>query len=58
MTGSHPLPLDLRASVFAQKELSPPLTSTNGLRFDLVLTWNVLKTLARAGTQPREPARH
>jgi hypothetical protein len=58
MTGSHPLPLDLRASWFAQKELSPPITSTNDLRFDLVLTWNVLKTLARAGTVPREPSRH
>jgi hypothetical protein len=52
-TGSFPLPLDLRASWFAQKEISAPVTSTNDLRIDVVLTWNVLNTLKRAGNVPR-----
>jgi len=51
-TGSFPLPLDLRASWFVQKEISPPLTSTNDVRVDLILTWNVLNTLKRAGAVP------
>ena len=51
-TGSFPLPLHLSASWFVQKEISPPATSSNDVRFDLALTWNVLKTLRRAGAVP------
>ncbi len=50
--GSFPLPLDLSASWFVQKEISPPVTSSNDVRVDLALTWNVLKTLKRAGAVP------
>ena len=50
--GSIPLPLDLSASWFVQKEISPPVTSTNDVRVDVILTWNVLKTLKRAGAVP------
>lgn len=46
-SGSVPLPLDLSASWFAQKEISPPITSFNDVRVDLALTWDVLKTLER-----------
>lgn len=48
-TGSFALPLDLSASWFLQKEISPPATSANNLRIDLAVTWNVLRTLRRAG---------
>jgi hypothetical protein len=51
-TGSFPLPLDLGASWFVQKEISPPAASTNDIRVDVILTWNVLKTLKRAGALP------
>jgi hypothetical protein len=51
-TGSFPLPLDLSASWFVQKEISPPVTSSNDVRVDLVLTWDMLKTLKRAGAVP------
>ena len=47
-TGSIPLPLDLTAGWLLQNELSPPDTSANALRLDLVLTWNVLNTLRRS----------
>jgi len=50
--GSFPLPLDLSGSWFVQKEISPPITSTNDVRVDVILTWNVLKTLKRAGALP------
>jgi hypothetical protein len=50
--GSIPLPLDLSASWFVQKEASPPDNSSNDVRIDLILTWNVLNTLKRAGTSP------
>jgi hypothetical protein len=52
-TGSFPLPLDLSASWLVQKEISPPVTSSNDVRVDLILTWNVLKTLRRAGAMPQ-----
>ena len=48
-TGSLVLPADLTASWLLQKEISAPITSANALRMDLVLTWNVLKTLRRTG---------
>jgi hypothetical protein len=48
-TGSLPLPLDLSASWFVQKEISPPVASANDIRVDLILRWNVLKTLKRTG---------
>lgn len=51
-TGSVPLPLDLTASWFAQKEISPPASSRNDVRVDLVLWWDALKTLKRAGALP------
>ena len=51
-TGSFPLPLDLSGSWFLQKEISPPVASDNDVRVDLVVTWNVLKTLKRAGMGP------
>ena len=51
-TGSVPLPLDLTASWFAQKEVSPPASSRNDVRVDLVLSWDALKTLKRAGAVP------
>jgi hypothetical protein len=47
--GSIALPLDLCATWFVQKEISPPVTSRNDLRVDLGLTWDVLKTLKRVG---------
>ena len=47
--GSVALPLDLTATWFVQKEISPPVTSAKALRVDLGLRWNVLKTLKRAG---------
>ena len=50
--GSFALPLDLTATWFVQKEISPPVTSSNSLRIDLGLRWNVLNTLKRAGTLP------
>ena len=50
--GSFALPLDLSATWFVQKEISPPVTSTNNVRVDLGLRWNVLKTLKRGGTLP------
>jgi hypothetical protein len=50
--GSFALPLDLTATWFVQKEISPPVTSRNALRVDLGLRWNVLKTLQRAGALP------
>jgi hypothetical protein len=53
-TVSFPLPWDLSASWFIQKEISPPDSSSNALRSDLVVTWNVLKTLRRAGVMPEE----
>jgi hypothetical protein len=46
------LPLDLTATSFVQKEISPPVTSSNRLRIDLGLRWNVLNTLKRVGTLP------
>jgi hypothetical protein len=55
--GSFPLPLDLDASWFVQKEISPPVTSPNDVRVDVILTWNVLKTLQRAGAEPQAPRR-
>lgn len=51
-TGSIPLPLDLSASWFAQKEIDPPASSRNDVRVDLVLSWDALKTLKRAGAVP------
>ena len=51
--GSFPLPLDLSASWFVQKEISPPITSNNDIRVDLAVTWNVLTTLKRAAGRPR-----
>ncbi len=51
--GSFPLPLDLSASWFAQKEISPPIDSNNDIRVDLAVTWNVLTTLRRAAGRPR-----
>ena len=50
--GSIPLPLDLTGTWFVQKEISPPVTSTNSLRVDLGVRWNVLNTLRRAGAVP------
>jgi hypothetical protein len=50
--GSFSLPLDLGASWFVQKEISPSLTSSNDVRIDVILKWNVLDTLKRAGTLP------
>ncbi len=50
--GSFPLPLNLSASWFVQKEVSPPVTSSNNVRVDVIVTWNVLNTLRRAGTLP------
>jgi hypothetical protein len=50
--GSVALPLDLAASWFVQKEISPPVTSANGVRFDLVLRWNVLNALKRLASSP------
>lgn len=55
--GSFALPLDLTATWFVQKEISPPETSKNGLRIDLALRWNVLSTLKRAGAVPGKPSR-
>ena len=51
-SGSFPLPWDLRASWFVQKQISPPVTSANDVRVDLVLTWNVLERLKRAWAVP------
>ena len=53
-SGSIPLPLDLGASWFVQKEITAPATSANDLRVDVVLTWNLLKALKRARTVPGE----
>jgi hypothetical protein len=53
-TVSFPLPWDLSASWFIQKEISPPSSSSNDLRSDLAVTWNVLKTLRRIGAVPGE----
>jgi hypothetical protein len=50
--GSFPLPLDLSASWFVQKEISPPVSSANDVRIDLILTWNVLNTLKRGRSFP------
>ena len=50
--GSFGLPLDLTATWFVQKEISPPVTSRKDLRVNLGLRWNVLKTLKRAGALP------
>jgi len=47
--GSFALPLDLSATWFLQKEIAPPVTSTNDMRVDLGVTWDVLKTLERTG---------
>jgi hypothetical protein len=55
--GSVALPLDLTATWFVQKEISPPVTSSNDLRIDLALRWDVLSTLKRAGAMPGKPAR-
>jgi hypothetical protein len=54
--GSFTLPMDLTATWLLQKEISPPETSQNGLRIDLVLRWNVLNTLKRAGVVAGKPA--
>ena len=51
-TGSIPLPLDLTASWIAQKEISPPASSRNAARVDVVLSWDALKTMRRAGALP------
>jgi hypothetical protein len=50
--GSFPLPFDLSASWFVQKEISPPQNSSNDVRVDVILKWNVLNTLKRAGASP------
>ena len=50
--GSFALPLDLTATWFVQKEISPPITSRNDLRVDLGLRWNVLTTLKGVGALP------
>jgi hypothetical protein len=55
--GSFALPLDLTATWFVQKEISPPVTSSRDLRVDVGLRWNVLNTLKRAGTVPGKPGR-
>jgi hypothetical protein len=55
--GSVALPLDLTATWFVQKEISPPVTSTNDLRVDLGLRWNVLNTLKRTGAVAGKPVR-
>lgn len=47
--GSIPLPADLTATWFVQKEISPSATSRNDFRLDLVLKWSVLDTLKRVG---------
>jgi hypothetical protein len=52
--GSFALPLDLTATWFVQKEISPPLASRNALRIDLGMRWNVLNTLKRAGRVPSD----
>jgi hypothetical protein len=54
MDGSFPLPFDLTATWFVQSEISPPVTSTNRIRVDLGVRWNVLNTLRRAGAVPRK----
>ena len=54
---SFTLPLDLTATWFVQNEISPPVTSSKGLRVDVGLRWNVLNTLKRAGTVPGTPGR-
>lgn len=50
--GSFPLPWDLTATGFAQRENSPPATSTNSIRIDLGVRWNVLNTRHRARAVP------
>lgn len=50
--GSIALPFDLSAAWFAQKEISPPATSTNGMRVDLILRWNVLNALKHLAAAP------
>ncbi len=54
-SGSFPLPLDLSASWFVQKEISRPASSSNDLRVDLAIAWDVLKTLKRAGRGQGRP---
>lgn len=50
--GSFALPLNLAATWFVQKEISPPVTSRNALRVDLGVRWNVLETLKRTRALP------
>jgi hypothetical protein len=44
-----PLVWDLTASWALLRELNAPVTTVNKVRVDAVVTWNLLRTLQRAG---------